>query len=88
MPEPANYASNLITNMFQRLSRRNIQDEKSFTPTPEEMSLVEQFGNDRTPYLEVMDSLRQSGIPDSDIEDVWNLVRDLRRSNLGQGKER
>ena len=63
--------------------------EESFTPTPEEMALVEQFGNDRTPFLEVMGSLRQSGIPDSDREKVWDLIRSLRRSNLGsQGKER
>ena len=83
--------SMVFKSRFERWRFRSLshEQEQVFDPTPEEMELIESFGTDRTVFNEVLASLETSGVPRERIHDVWKLIRERRRTQLGQaGKER
>ena len=65
------------------------EPEQQFSPTPEEWDFINRFGNDRTVFNTVMEILEGSGLPQERTNEVWKMIREQRRINLGQvGKER
>jgi len=60
-----------------------------FEPTEQEQGLIDQFGNDHTPFRDVMTELANSGLLVERQRGVRDLILDQRLANRGpQGKER